>query len=255
MKLLDTHAHLDFPQYDDDRPALVEALRESSVGVINVGADLPSSAASLELARRHTHVLATCGVHPHEARKLDGAALERLEGLLSCGAVAVGECGLDFYRDRSPRPRQIEAFRAQLRLARKLDLPVVLHQREAWDTFLAVLREEGPVQGVVHAFSGGLAEAGEVVALGLHLGIGGPITYPKNNRLREAVRAVPLSRLLLETDAPYLPPQPFRGRRNDPLKVRLVAHELAELLSLSVEEIADRTWTSACALFEHAPSF
>jgi len=255
MRLLDTHVHLDFPQYDEDRDALIASLRGDQVGVLNVGTNLASSVASLDLGRQHPHILAACGVHPHEARSLDGSALDQLESLCASGAVAVGECGLDFYRDLSPRPLQIEGFRAQLRLARKLELPVILHQREAWDAFLATLRDEGPLEGVVHAFSGGVQEAQEVLELGLHIGIGGPVTYPRNTRLREAVRAVPLSRLLLETDAPYLPPQPFRGKRNDPLKVRLVAWELAELHSVSMEDIAEQTWANACRLFGRTPTF
>lgn len=254
-RLFDSHTHLDFSQFDQDREELLAEMRRQGVAALNVGLDLQTSRASLELARAHPHLAAACGFHPHEASKFSPAAAERLEELLRTGAVAVGEIGLDYYRNLSPREAQLAAFRAQLRLARRLDLPVVLHQRAAEEDFFAVLAEEGPVKGVMHAFSGGLAQARRAVALGLHLGIGGPLTYPKNHALREAVRAVPLDRLLIETDAPFLPPQPFRGRRNDPLKVRLVAQTLAELLGLPAGELAEACWENACRLFSVQPRF
>lgn len=244
-RLFDTHAHLDFPQFAGDRNLILAAMRDQGVCALNVGVDLPSSRASLELARGHPHVFAACGIHPHEAKTADAAALAELRELLKRGAVAVGECGLDFYRDLSPRPKQIEVLRAQLRLARELDLPVVLHERAAWPEFVQVLREEGPVRGVLHAFAGDLARAQEALALGLYLGIGGPVTYPKNAALREALRRVPPARVLLETDCPYLPPQPFRGQRNDPLKVRYVAEALARLWGRPLEEVAELTAANA----------
>jgi len=255
MRFFDTHAHLDFSQFDEDREELLAELRSQHVAVVNVGVDLPSSEASLGLAQRHPHVFAACGVHPHDAKSFSPEAEQRLEELLRGGAVAVGECGLDFYRDLSPREAQIAAFRAQLRLAKKLDLPVILHQRQAVEAFLQVLVEEGPVRGVAHAFSGDPSLAERYLSLGLYLGIGGPITYRKNEALREAVRHVPLTRLLIETDAPFLPPEPFRGKRNDPLKVRLVALRVAELRGLSLEELAEITFENACRLFGVTPSF
>ncbi|MFO8034157.1 MAG: TatD family hydrolase [Candidatus Bipolaricaulota bacterium] len=248
MRLIDSHAHLDFPQYKEDRAALLDEMSAQRVAVVNVGADLASSRNSVELARAHPHVLAACGVHPHDAKDYVPGVEAELEELLRGEAVAVGECGLDFYRDLSPREAQGRAFRAQLRLARRLDLPVILHERDAWAEFLEVLKEEGPVRGVVHAFSGDTATARQVLELGLYIGIGGPLTYPKNTRLREAVGAIPLDRLLVETDAPFLPPQPFRGKRNDPLKVRLVVAELAQLRRMSPEELAEITWDNACRL-------
>lgn len=255
MRLFDTHAHLDFPQFARDREAVLASLRVQGVAVINVGADLASSEASLKLARSYPFVFASCGVHPHDAKTFTVEAERRLEGLLRSGAVAVGECGLDFYRDLSPRDAQVWAFRAQLQLAKKLDLPVILHERAAWETFLPVLREERPLRGVVHAFGGDAARAQEIVALGLHVGVGGPLTYPKNDRLRTAVARIPLERVLVETDAPYLPPEPFRGERNDPSKVSLVAQKLALVLHRPLEEVADATWHSACHLFSIEPRF
>jgi TatD DNase family protein len=255
MSLFDTHAHLDFPQFSQDREEVLASLRAHAVAVINVGADLASSEASLNLARAYPFVFPSCGVHPHDAKTFSPEAERRLEDLLRSGAVAVGECGLDFYRDLSPREVQVRAFRTQLRLARKLDLPVILHERAAWDVFVAVLREEGPLRGVVHAFSGDERRAQEVLALGLHLGIGGPLTYPKNERLRQAVAKLPLHRILVETDSPYLPPEPARGKRNDPRNVALVLERLASILSRPVGELAEVTWENACRLFGVTPRF
>ncbi|MBC7220088.1 TatD family hydrolase [Candidatus Bipolaricaulota bacterium] len=255
MALFDTHAHLDCPPFDRDRDQVLAALRAQRVAVLNVGTDLRSSAASLALARQHPFVFAACGFHPHDARTFTPDAERELSALLRQGAVAVGECGLDFYRDLSPRDVQVEAFRAQLRLAKRLDLPVVLHERAAWDNFLSVLRDEAPLRGVVHAFSGDAVRAGAIVDLGLHLGIGGPLTYAKNHGLREAVGSVPLDRIVLETDAPYLPPEPHRGTRNDPGMVRLVAERLALLRGMPVAELAEAAWTNACRLFAVEPRF
>lgn len=255
MALFDTHAHLDFSQFDRDRATVLETLRTQRVAVLNAGVDLPSSEVSLALAQEHAHIFASCGLHPHDAKAFTPEAARRLEGLLRQGAVAVGECGLDFYRDLSPRDVQATVFRAQLRLAKRLELPVILHQRAAWDAFLQVLQEEGPVRGVVHAFSGDETQAQQVVNLGLHLGIGGPLTYAKNDRLRRAVAAVSLDRLLLETDAPYLPPEPFRGERNDPSKVSLVAQRLAAIHRRSTADVAETTWENACRLFSVRPMF
>lgn len=253
LRLFDTHAHLDFPQFDQDREELLTGLHAEGVAVLNVGLDLATSQASLELAERHPHVFAACGFHPHAAKAFTSQVQGVLGELLRRGAVAVGEIGLDYYRNLSPREAQLAAFRAQLRLARKLDLPVILHHREAGEEFFRVLAEEGPLQGVWHAFSGDVALARRALALGLHLGIGGPLTYRKNEPLRRVVKLAPLNRLLIETDAPFLPPEPFRGKRNDPLKVRLVALRLAELLGLPVDELAEVTFENACRLFDVRP--
>ncbi|MDD5453107.1 MAG: TatD family hydrolase [Candidatus Bipolaricaulis sp.] len=255
MNLFDTHAHLDFPPFDRDRGELLTALRVEGVAVLNVGVDLRSSEAALELARKHGHVFASAGLHPHDAKAFTPELEARLTGLLRQGAVAVGECGLDFYRNLSPHEAQIEAFRSQLRLARQLDLPVILHERAAWDPFLLLLRAEQPPRGVVHGFGGDESRAQEIVSLGLHLGIGGPLTYRRNDALRRAAAAIPLERILVETDSPYLPPEPFRGQRNDPGKVRLVVERLAALRGIPVAELAEVTWRNACWLFSVHPSF
>lgn len=253
MRLFDTHAHLDFPQFDGDRSTIVSMMREKGVWAINVGVDLQSSVASLQLARENPHIFGACGIHPHEAKTFTAETEAKLRELLKSGAVAVGECGLDFYRNLSPKDAQIVAFRAQLRLAKSRDLPVILHERAAWPEFLAILREEGPIRGVVHAFSGDYLRAQEALSLGLYLGIGGPVTYPKNEALRQALRKIPPTRILLETDCPYLPPQDFRGQRNDPLKVRYVAEKLAQIWGRPLEEVAEITFENACKLFGVKP--
>jgi TatD DNase family protein len=165
--------------------------------------------------------------------------------------VGIGEIGLDYYRDLSPRPQQRQAFETQLALAHELNLPVCLHNRESTADMLAILKHAGgPVRGVVHSFLGDGNLAEDFLTLGLHLGIGGPLTYPKNAILREAVRHVPLDRIMIETDCPYLTPVPYRGRRNEPTYVTFVAEELARLRSLSSEQVAEITTHNAMHLFE-----
>ncbi len=250
MRLFDSHAHLDFPQFDPDRESVIRKLVEKGVYVVNVGVDLESSRASLELARKHRHIFAACGVHPHEAKHFTEEVLRELAGLLDREAVAVGECGLDYYRDLSPREDQKWAFRAQLELAKEKDLPVIVHLRgDAREDLLEILREVNPGKGVIHAFSAAHGSPREFLDLCFHIGIGGPITYKKNVALRAYLREIPLDRLLVETDSPYLPPEPFRGKRNDPGKVRLVVEKIAEVLRISPNEVAERTFKNACHLF------
>lgn len=249
MRLFDAHAHLDFPQFEADRNLILSAMRARGVWAVNVGVDLSSSAAGLRLSAANPHILFAAGIHPHEAKAVTEETLTQLAELLGKGAVALGECGLDFYRNFSPKDAQVKVFRAQLRLAKSLDLPVILHERAAWPEFLAILREEGPVRGVIHAFCGDLLRAQEALSLGLFLGIGGPLTYPKNQALRKALPQIPLGRVLLETDCPYLPPQNFRGQRNDPLKVEHVAEALAAIVGLRTEEVAEITFQNACQFF------
>lgn len=249
MRLFDTHAHLDFPHFDGDRDRLIRELREKGVSVVNVGVDLPSSRASLELARKYPHIFAACGVHPHSARGFSEGTLGELAELLARGAVAVGECGLDYHRDLSPREDQRYAFRAQLELAVEKGLPVIVHLRGAAEDLVGILREVRPRQGVVHAFSADRETLMELLELGFHIGIGGPITYRGNAELRALLRDIPLERLVVETDSPYLPPEPHRGRRNDPTKVRVVVEKVAEVLQRSPEEIAEITFENACRLF------
>jgi TatD DNase family protein len=250
MELIDSHAHLDSRKFHGDREAVVERAREAGVvAILNVGGDLASSRAAVALAERYDFIYAAVGVHPHDARTVTPAVLSDLRALTSHSkVVAIGEIGLDYYRDLSPRPVQRRAFADQLALAAGLDLPVVVHSREALDDVLAALRGwEGA--GVLHSYSGGPERLDEVLDLGFSIGISGPVTFPKADRLRAVAAAVPLERLLVETDCPYLTPVPYRGRRNEPAHVRYVAQAVARARGMEAEPLARAAADNARRLF------
>lgn len=250
MRLIDTHAHLDDRAFDQDRAALIARLHVDGIGVVAVGSSLDSSREAVRLAERHHLIWATVGVHPHDAKYVTPDVLGELEDLAETPrVVAVGEIGLDYYRDLSPRDVQRSVFAAQLDLAKRLELPVVLHNRQSTDDLLAILRKAGKShRGVVHSFLGDAAQAETFLRLGLHLGVGGPLTYPANAALRDAVRGVPLDRIVVETDCPYLTPVPHRGKRNEPAYIELVAAEIARLKGISIDDVARATTASAIAL-------
>ncbi len=254
MKLVDSHAHLNDSRFRGDLGQVLERAQAAGVAaIINVGYDLASAARAVETAGRYNGVYAAVGVHPHDADRQPEDYLDRL-GQLACRqkVVAIGEMGLDFYRNLSPAPVQEKVFREQLRLARRLNLPVIIHDRDAHEQVLAVLKEEGAetVGGVMHCFSGDLVLARQCLALGLYISLAGPVTYGSNGKLAEVARNVPLDRLLLETDAPYLPPHPHRGRRNEPAYVRLVAEQVARMRGLKPEQVAAATAENAYRLFK-----
>lgn len=258
--LVDTHAHLDHPRFDDDRDGVLKRAKEAEVAaMVTVGADLPSSRAAVELASRHERVYASVGMHPHDAKNLDGAALAELRQLgQQAKVVAVGEIGLDFYRDLSPREVQRRAFQAQLAWAAKLGKPVIIHDRDAhqpvidilagWAAGLSGSALEGRV-GVLHTFSGDLPMAERAMEAGFYISISGPVTYHNARELPGIVRALPLDRLLIETDCPFLAPHPYRGKRNEPAYVRLVAERIAALKGVSLDELARATTANAQRLF------
>lgn len=251
----DSHAHLDAPQFDEDRVAVLRRAADAGVrAIINVGYNPATWPTTLALGDAHLGVFACLGFHPNDAATWDEAMIATLVELHAHpNVVAVGETGLDYYRDAAPPERQRAAFVAQLALARTLGKPVVIHHREARDDLLAILRTDvaahGPVHGVLHAFNGGPAFAAELLALGLHLGIGGPVTFKNATALHDAVRALPLDRLVIETDSPYLAPHPHRGRRNESAYVALVAERIALLKKTDVETIAAATTANAARLF------
>ena len=260
MTLIDTHAHLDFSRFDADREAVVERARAAGVAaIVNVGTDLASSQRAVRLAEQYDGIYAAVGVHPHDAKKLDGATLAELRELAQHPrVVAVGEIGLDFYRDLSPRDVQRRAFQAQLAWAAKLRKPVVIHDRDAHGEILEVLSDwaagqgQSPLAGrlgVLHTFSGDLAMAGQAIDLGFYLSISGPVTYKNARQLPDIVRALPIDRLLVETDCPFLAPHPHRGKRNEPAYVRLVAERIAELKGMSLDALARATTANAQHLF------
>ena len=248
--MIDSHAHLDFPQFDDDREAVVERAREAGLAaILNVGADLASSRAAVALAEQYDFIYAAVGVHPHDAKTVTPAVLDELRVLARHPqVVAIGEIGLDYYRDLSPRPVQRQVFADQLALATELALPVVIHDREAHDDVLAVLRGwQGT--GVIHSYSAGLERLDEVLGLGFSIGISGPVTFRRAHRLRSVAAAVPLERLLVETDCPYLTPVPYRGRRNEPAYVQYVAEAVAQARGIAEEALARATTDNARRLF------
>ncbi|MHC5038508.1 MAG: TatD family hydrolase [Planctomycetota bacterium] len=253
--LVDSHAHLDFPDFREDLDAVLDRARGAGVGfVLSVGTDLPSSRRNLQLARRFDPVSASIGFHPHNARDATAGALADLESLARDGAVALGEIGLDFFRDRSPRDVQRKVFRAQLQLASRLELPVILHSRNAWQETFAILSDEPrPKGGVVHCFSEGPDAAAQALSLGLSLSFAGPLTYPKARLARTTAASVPPGRILLETDSPFLTPHPHRGRRNEPAYVLEVAKAQAELHGMTLEDLAAVTTANCRALFGMGP--
>ncbi|BAF58251.1 Mg-dependent DNase [Pelotomaculum thermopropionicum SI] len=242
MVLFDTHAHLDDRSFEADREEVVRRAREAGVScIVNVGFDLESSAQSIALAEKYGMVYAAVGVHPHDAGKVKPGYLKELEKMAAHPrVVALGEMGLDFYRDLSPRPAQRRVFQEQMALARKLEKPVIIHDREAHGEIMSILRREGPgpAGGVLHCFSGSWEMARECLAMGFYISIAGPVTFPNAPRLKDIASRVPLDRLLIETDAPYLAPVPHRGRRNEPAYVVFTAEEIARLRGMKTEELA-----------------
>ncbi len=258
-RLTDTHAHLDLPQFDSDRAEVIERALEAGVTrIVTIGINLASSRAAIALAERCSHIYVAVGIHPHDARTLDDAALVVLRKLaVHPRVVAIGEIGLDFYRDLSPREQQQIAFERQLELAAELDLPVIIHCREAQAQVMATLerwaaRHPAPHngwRGVLHAFSGDQAMAEAARAIGFMIALGGPVTFQNARRLQALVPQLSLDQLLLETDAPYLAPHPHRGRRNEPAYLTLVAEAVACLYGMSSAEIVSQTTANAVRLF------
>ena len=250
--LFDTHAHLDFDDFESDRDEVVARASRAGVSfIINPGCDVETSRKAIALSRRYETVYAAVGIHPNstaDAVPGDSAEIARLAS--NPKVVAIGETGLDFYRDRAPRDVQIRAFRGQLDLARSLDLPVIIHFRAVEFDGIELT---GPdlfigVHGVFHCFGGSVVFAEKVVSLGYYVGFDGPLTYPKSDRI-EVARAVPLDRCLIETDAPLLSPQRYRGERNEPAFVADVAEKLAEVKRVDVYEVIGITTRNACELF------
>jgi TatD DNase family protein len=261
VSLIDTHAHLDFGQFDADREPVLERARAVGVEtIVNVGTDVGSSRQALALTAAYDMVYAAVGMHPHDAKRLDGAALAELRASAQQPkVVAVGEIGLDFYRDRSPRDVQRRAFRAQLAWAAKMGKPVIIHDRDAHDEVMGILADwaqglhGSPLAGrlgVLHTFSGDLSMAERAIDLGFYISISGPVTYRNAGPLLDVVRALPLGRILVETDCPFLAPHPHRGKRNEPAYVRLVAEKIAALKGISVDEVALATTANARRLFQ-----
>ncbi|MCL2203444.1 MAG: TatD family hydrolase [Defluviitaleaceae bacterium] len=249
--IFETHAHYDHKQYATDRDTLLHALAANNVGaVLNVGSDIRSSRASVALAEKYPFIYAAVGVHPHDAKTLTENAMTELKALAAHEkVVAFGEIGLDFNRNFSPPESQRKWFKRQLALAHELQLPLIIHSRDAEEEVFETLEASPHRRGVIHAFPGDEDLAQRYTGLGFHLGIGGVLTFDKTGRLRAVVEAIPLDKILLETDCPYLTPAPHRGKRNESGYLSYVVDAIAKIKKTSPQAVREQTWGNACTLF------
>ncbi|MDD4940177.1 MAG: TatD family hydrolase [Candidatus Omnitrophica bacterium] len=250
--LIDTHCHLDFEQFSGDRQAVIRRAKEAGVGYfVNIGATLDSSAASCELAAKYPDLYASVGVHPHDANSFKDDDLTKLKELAARDkVVAIGETGLDYFRNLSSPEDQKRIFASQIELAKSLDLPLVVHTRQAEDQTLKILKAAMPLRAVVHCFSGDENFLRNCLELGFFISFTCNITYKKAQTLREMVKLTPLDKLMLETDAPYLAPEGFRGKRNEPSHIKLLAEEVSRIKGVSFEEVAQKTTGNAKLFFK-----
>lgn len=253
MNLTDTHIHLHFPQYDDDRPEMIRrAIQGGITSFLNIGTDLENSRKAIAIADEYPEVYAAVGYHPHETKTANASDLGELEKLLTHPkVVAVGEVGLDYFHEHSPRDVQAELLQTFLAWYDQYRKPIIIHCRDAYEDLLRILREHSslPYRGTLHCYSSDAVTMKKFLDLGFHIAFGGALTYKKNDVLREACALCPKDRLLLETDGPYLAPQTMRGKRNEPLYMIETAECAAKLHDVSLEAIADMTTANARRLF------
>jgi len=257
VNLVDSHCHLDHKQFAGDIAGVLRRAADAGVNyvlTIGTGEGPNDLDCALRIATQYPGVFATTGIHPHDASKADAASFEWMRTLSHEEKIlAIGEIGLDYHYDFSPRETQSQVFCEQLKIAREAAKPVIIHTREAWDDTLHILREQWHSRpGILHCFTGTPQQALEAVEMGFYIGFGGVLTFPKSADVREAARTVPADRLLLETDAPYLAPVPHRGKRNEPAFTAITAAKLAQVRECSVEHIAEQTTRNFRALF-HLP--
>ena len=249
MRLIDTHAHLDFNDYNQDREEMFNRAREIGVEkIVDIGADLEGSRRAVELAEKYDHVYASVGIHPHEADTVNEESLAEIRALTASPQVkAVGECGLDFYYDNSPREIQKKAFKKQLQLAVEVELPVVVHSREAAAETINILDQAPDFnQNVIfHCYAYGPKEIEEIIKRDYYVAFGGLITFNSAQPIRDALKKMPLDRILLETDAPYLTPAPHRGKRNEPAYLKHILKKAAAIKEINTEEMAKITTENA----------
>lgn len=251
--LFDSHAHLDDGRFDKDRDRLIASFKEDGVAyMLNPGADLNTSIRAVNLAEKYPMIYAAVGVHPHEVKDMDEDTLEIIKALSKKEkVVAIGEIGLDFYYDHSPRDQQRKWFRRQIELAKEVNLPMIIHDRDAHEETFNILKEyrAGDLGCVMHCYAGSVEMAREYIKMGVYISLAGPVTFNNARRAYEVAREIPLDWLLIETDSPYLTPVPYRGKRNQPSYVRFVAEKIAEAKGLSFEEVAQQTTENAKKLF------
>lgn len=249
MRLIDTHAHLDFDDYNLDREEVFNRARKIGIEkIVNIGADLEGSRRAVKLAEKYDHVYATVGIHPHEADTVNQESLAEIIKLASSPKVkAIGECGLDFYYDNSPREIQKAAFKKQLNLGLELELPVVVHSREAAAETLEIINQTGDFAEnlIFHCYAYGAEEIEGIIERDYYVAFGGLITFKNAQPIRDALKKMPLDRILLETDAPYLTPAPHRGKRNEPAYLEHIVKKAAEIKGISVEKMGEITTENA----------
>lgn len=251
--LIDTHAHIDNEAFDEDRDEVIARALEQGVStIINIGFNRETIATTIALAEKHDFIYAAVGWHPQDAKDMTDADFEQVRALCKHPkVVAIGEIGLDYYWDTSPKDVQQEVFRRQIRLARELHMPIIIHNRDAHEDVVRILREEhaADVGGVMHCYSGSWEIAKMCLDMNFYISFGGPVTFKNAKQPKEVLKQVPLDRLLIETDAPYLCPHPLRGKRNETSYVRFVAEEAANLKEMSYEQFAEITAMNARRLF------
>lgn len=251
--LFDTHTHLNAYQFNDDLDEVINRAKENGVtNMVVVGFDRPTIEKAMELIDKYPHIYGCIGWHPVDAIDCTEQDLKWIEELSQHPkVVALGEMGLDYHWDKSPKDVQKELFRKQIRLAKKLKMPIVIHNREATEDIVTILKEEKAeeVGGIMHCFSGSMETAMECIKMNFYISLGGPVTFKNAKKPKEVAKEVPLNRLLIETDCPYLTPHPYRGKRNEPAYVKLVAEEIASIKGISFEELAEITTENAKTVF------
>lgn len=249
MKLVDTHCHLNDKKFDLDRESVIERVGKNLEFCVNIGYDLKSSKETLELSKKYSFIYGVVGVHPVDIKEYDEDVEKQIEELAKDKKiVAIGETGLDYHWMTEPKEIQKEGFRKQLRLAEKLNKPVVIHSREAMEDTVNILLEFPEIKGVIHCYPGSF-ETAKILIDRFYLGIGGTLTFKNSKKLVEVVKNIPLERLVLETDSPYLTPEPFRGKRNEPIHVEQVAKKIAEIKDIPIEEVIKITTENAKKLY------
>ncbi|GMA63981.1 TatD family hydrolase [Alicyclobacillus fastidiosus] len=253
MTLFDTHCHLMDEQFSDDVDLVIQGARAAGVKYIVVPAiDVVTARRAIAIAERYEGVYAAVGIHPESAKDVPACDFDEVERLAAHQkVVAIGEIGLDYYWDAAPRPEQQAVLRRQIELAKRVDLPIIIHNRESTKDVVDVLRDAGAAEvgGVMHCFNETLDVAEKCMALGFYISFGGPVTFKKAEDVREVAAQIPDDRILIETDSPYLSPHPFRGKRNEPARVRLVAEQIAQVRGVDVDVLAAQTTANALALF------
>ena len=249
MRLVDTHCHLDNEKFDEDRLDVIDRIKGNLEFCVNIGYDLTSSKKSLELAKKYDFIYAVIGVHPIDIAEYDEELEKELELLAKDSkVVAIGEIGLDYHWMTEPKEIQQERFRRQLELAKRLNKPVVIHTRDAMEDTVNILKEYPNITGVIHCYPGSLETAKQLVDR-FYLGIGGTLTFKNSKKIVEVVKNIPLVRIVIETDCPYLTPEPFRGKRNEPIYVEYIAKKIAEIKEITVEDVTKITTENAKKLY------